>query len=227
MGANVAKEVAMGEPCESTLASNFGGGLDEQTRLLFHDDDCFRVQYTPDIPGTEMCGALKNVIALGAGFVDALDLGGNTKAALCRVGLREMSRFCTIFFEGVKDETFMESCGMADLVVTCYSISSGRERRSAEAFGRILLEKKSSLMGEDLWEKVENSLLNGQKLQGPLTAKEVYPLLQSKGVLSSFPLMTTIYEIAFKGRPLADIVEGIVEHHWSIHPSELALDLKR
>ncbi len=62
----------------------------------------------------EICGALKNVVALAAGVVDGLKMGDNTKAAIMRIGLDEMRRFAKMNFQGVKDETFFESCGVGD-----------------------------------------------------------------------------------------------------------------
>merc|ERR1711865_523338 len=66
-----------------------------------------------------------------------------------------------------QDDTFMESCGLADLVTTCFG---GRNRKCAEAFAK----------GEGTWDEIEAKLLNGQKLQGTITAKDVATVLKTK-----------------------------------------------
>ena len=212
MGANVADEVARQRTCESTLACDFGSDVvNEKIRQIF-DEEHFRVARITDVAGAEACGALKNVIALGAGFVDGLGLGGNTKAALLRVGLLEMTKFCTMFFDGVEKGTFMESCGVADLITTCYG---GRNRKCANEFAKRRATNQAYSNSESchkLWSTIESELLSGQKLQGTLAAKEVYQLLQARNLLNEFPLMTAIYEISFLGKPINIIADGIRTH---------------
>lgn len=212
MGANVADEVARQRTCESTLACDFGSNnINEKIRQIF-DEDNFRVSRISDVAGAEACGALKNIIALGAGFVDGLSLGGNTKAALLRIGLLEMTKFCSLFLDGVEQKTFLESCGLADLITTCYG---GRNRKCANEFAKRRGVLPASLDSEcctKLWSTIESEMLNGQKLQGTLAAKEVYKLVEARKLLHEFPLMTAIYEISFKGKPVHTITDGIKTH---------------
>ncbi|XP_059965517.1 glycerol-3-phosphate dehydrogenase 1-like protein isoform X3 [Mesoplodon densirostris] len=171
MGANIANEVAAGKFCETTIGSKV-----IENGLLFKEllqTPNFRITVVDDADTVELCGALKNIVAVGAGFCDGLRCGDNTKAAVIRLGLMEMIAFARIFCKGqVSTATFLESCGVADLITTCYG---GRNRRVAEAFART---------GKTI-EELEKEMLNGQKLQGPQTSAEVYRILKQKGLLDN------------------------------------------
>merc|ERR1719281_799280 len=166
--------------------------------MKLFNSSTFSVRSVQDVAGVELCGGLKNIVALGAGFVDGLDMGSNTKAALIRIGLQEMQIFIKHFFPETKSETFLESCGVADLITTCYA---GRNRKCAEAWARA--------GGKKSWEDVEKELLGGQKLQGTLTAEEVYPLIKLHKLEKKLPLMTAIYQISFEGKPVTALFDGI------------------
>lgn len=192
MGANVANEMASDAFCETTIGfSNADNG--ELWKLAFNCPS-FQVGLVQDTVGVELCGALKNIVAIGAGFCDGLGHGGNTKAAIIRIGLLEMIKFCKTFYSGIADETFLESCGVADLITTCFG---GRNRKCADAYAKA--------GGKKSLEEIEAEILGGQKLQGTLTAKEVNHVLKMKGMEHEFPLFTTVYKISYEGQPLDTI----------------------
>lgn len=189
-------QVAQDEFCEATIGCA-DAAAGQTWQVCFHRPS-FNVSIVRDVAGVELCGALKNVVALGAGFCDGVGFGANTKAAIVRLGLREMQQFSALFFAGVDAETFFESCGMADLITTCYG---GRNRKCAEAFARLGRGAQ--------WEAVEAELLNGQKLQGTLTCQDVHACLVAKGpdAQARFPLLEAIYAISFEERDPATIVQ--------------------
>lgn len=194
MGANLANEVAQEQFSEATIGC-YNDANGEIFRQLLNTS-YFRIRVIHDVHGVELCGALKNVVALGAGFVDGLGMGENTKAAVIRIGLDEMRRFCQLCHESVRDQTFFESCGVADLITTCYG---GRNRRVAEAKVRT---------GKPI-DVLEAEMLNGQKLQGPPTAMEIFNFLAAQGLEKDFPLFTAIYRICHENLPPEHIVKDI------------------
>jgi len=192
MGANVANDMASDQFCETTI-----GFKDDANGKLFQaafDCPALKVGIVKDTVGVELCGALKNIVAIGAGFCDGLGYGGNTKAAIIRIGLKEMKKFANMFYDGIDDDTFLESCGVADLITTCFG---GRNRKCAEAFAK---HGKSKSLDE-----IEAELLGGQKLQGTLTAKEVNHVLKMKGLEHEFPFFTAVYKISYEDTPLEAI----------------------
>lgn len=167
-----------------------------------------------DAPTVELCGALKNVVALGAGFADGLGYGTNTKSAVMRRGLLEMVRFVGEFHgadEAAADDdgggggggpqlaTFFESCGVADLITTCFG---GRSRRVAEEFVR-------SGRG---WDELEAEMLGGQKLQGTGTTADVHAVLTHAGATQRYPLFTVIHAIMTRAVPASALVETQLTH---------------
>uniref|UniRef100_A0AAU8HQE0 Glycerol-3-phosphate dehydrogenase [NAD(+)] n=1 Tax=Glenea cantor TaxID=983541 RepID=A0AAU8HQE0_9CUCU len=197
MGANLAGEVADEKFCETTI-----GCKDIQLGPVLRDiiqTNYFRVVVVDDEDTVEVCGALKNIVACGAGFVDGLGLGDNTKAAVIRLGLMEMVKFVDVFYPGGKLATFFESCGVADLITTCYG---GRNRKVSEAFVKT---------GKSIKE-LEDELLNGQKLQGPFTAEEVNYMLRNRDMEDRFPLFTAIHKICTGQLPAQEFIDCIRNH---------------
>ncbi|XP_055388814.1 glycerol-3-phosphate dehydrogenase [NAD(+)], cytoplasmic-like [Condylostylus longicornis] len=104
-------------------------------------------------------------------------------------------------------ETFLESAGLADTITTCFG---GRNVRCAGEFvkrrGPVSISDPER--DEELWSAIELELLNGQKLQGTLTTKDVYSVIEYHQLHDAFPLFTTTHHIAFRGLP-SDRIVGV------------------
>ena len=139
--------------------------------------DKFRVYTTEDIVGVELGGALKNIIALGAGISDGMGFGDNAKAALMTRGLAEITRLGIKL--GAKPETFAGLTGTGDLIVTCTSVHS-RNRRCGVLMGE-------GMSPEDAVAKV------GMVVEGMFTAEAADELAKIAGV--EMPITDVIYKV--------------------------------
>ena len=208
MGANLAAEVADEQFCETTVGCQ-DPVIGQEFKVLFQTEN-FRVTVVNDTDTVEMCGALKNIVACAAGFVQGLNYGDNTKSAVIRIGLMEMIRYAKEFGQNPQLGTFFESCGVADLITTCYG---GRNARLAKEF---VLQRKPIA-------KLEEELLNGQKLQGPETAAEVNFMLKNKGLEDKFPLFTAVHRIFIDEMKPEELIDMLRFHPVHDKPKEFAL----
>ena len=174
-GPSHAEEVARDIPTTVVVAST---DLDiaQKVQDIFMSPK-FRVYTNPDIVGVELGGALKNIVAFGAGICDGLGLGDNSKAALMTRGIREISRLGVAM--GADASTFSGLSGIGDLIVTCTSMHS-RNRRAG-----ILIGQGKSL---------EETLAEVKMVVEGITATEVaYEV--SKKLNVDMPITNAIYSI--------------------------------
>ena len=190
-GPTFAKELAQGLPTAITLASNNEQFAQEfQSRI--HCSKHFRVYINSDMIGVQLGGAIKNVIAIGAGISDGMGFGANARTALITRGIAEISRLGTSLC--ANPNTFMGMSGLGDLVLTCTDNQS-RNRR----FGLMLGE------GLDAQTAMENI---GQVVEGFYNTKEAYLLAQRQGV--EMPITEQIYQMLFCGKSAQDVAISLL-----------------
>ena len=152
----------------------------------------FRVYTSDDKIGTEICAALKNIIALCAGCCDGMGCGDNTKALLMTRGLAEMARLGVAL--GGKKETFTGLAGVGDLIVTCCSMHS-RNRRCGILIGQ----------GKPVQEAVKEI---GAVVEGYYAAANARTLAQKTGV--EMPIAQAAYEVLYEGRDVHGVVTDLM-----------------
>jgi glycerol-3-phosphate dehydrogenase (NAD(P)+) len=123
-GPNLASEVAAGQPTAAVVAFGDQAAAVDLQRVFM--GPTFRVYTHDDVPGCELGGALKNVMAIAAGMSDGLGFGDNTRAALITRALAELTRLGTAL--GGRPSTFAGLAGMGDLIATCISSNSRNHR---------------------------------------------------------------------------------------------------
>lgn len=143
-GPNLAKEIVRDKPATSVVASADVRAAEEAQAAL--NVGTFRVYTNTDIIGVELGGALKNIIAIGAGIADGLDYGNNAKASFLTRGLAEIARLGVA--AGANPLTFAGLAGLGDLMTTCYSPLSRNYRLGTELAQGRALEDVLAEMGE-------------------------------------------------------------------------------
>jgi glycerol-3-phosphate dehydrogenase (NAD(P)+) len=186
-GPSHAEEVGRGVPTAVVVA-----GANAATIQQAFMNDRFRIYTHHDLPGVELGGALKNVIAIAAGCCDGIGFGDNTKAALCTRGVAEMARLGVAL--GARAETFFGLSGVGDLIVTAFSRHS-RNRGFGERLGR----------GE-----TPAQILASTKTvaEGVKTAQSVRQLTDRLGV--DLPISREVFSIIYEDKPPLQAVRDLM-----------------
>lgn len=189
-GPTFAREVGAGLPTAMTIASSDAAFAKALAQDLSSAQ--FRAYTSTDIAGVEVGGAVKNVLAVGAGLSDGLGFGANTRVALITRGLAEMMRLGVAL--GAQRDTFMGLAGLGDLVLTCTDDQS-RNRR----FGLELAAGKTA----------EQALVDiGQVVEGYPAAKALHAVAARAGV--EMPLCEGVYRVLYEGVPARDAVRALM-----------------
>ena len=178
-GPSFAGEVAQGLPTAVTVGAN-NADFGQHWAQLLHGPS-FRAYYTADLVGVQLGGAIKNVLAIGCGLADGLELGHNVRAALITRGLAEMIRLGQAM--GGEPRTLTGLAGLGDLVLTCTGDAS-RNRRMGMALGR----------GDSIDQAIKDI---GQVVEGVHAAREAMHAAERYGV--EMPITEQVHGILFRG----------------------------
>jgi len=197
-GPTFAREVGEGLPTAMTIAANDDDFAAALAAAL--SDDTFRAYTSTDMIGVEVGGAVKNVLAIGAGISDGLGFGANTRIAMISRGLVEMTRLGIAL--GARQETFMGLAGMGDLVLTCTDDQSRNRRMGLMiAAGRPIEVAQKEI---------------GQVVEGVLAARAVHQVAAASGV--EMPICEQVYAVLYEGKPAKDAVRDLMRR--SLKPEQ-------
>ena len=190
-GPNFAREIVDGKIASTVVAGRDAAKTEHAQAILMSPS--FRVYTSDDVTGVELGGALKNIIALGAGLADGLDLGDNGKAAFITRGLAEITRLGVA--AGAQPLTFAGLAGLGDLIATCASRLS-RNRYVGEELAR----------GRS-WPEIRDSMDN--VAEGVNTTRAALTMSQELNV--ELPITQATYRVLFEGLSPRDAIAGLME----------------
>lgn len=189
-GPSHAEDVAIQDMTAVTAAcANLAAA--ERVQKLF-SNNFFRVYTNDDVIGAEFGGALKNIIAIGAGALQGLGYKDNARAALITRGLAEIRRLGVAF--GANPFTFIGLSGVGDLVVTATSKNS-RNWRAGYQLGQ----------GRQLEDVISNM---GMVIEGIHTAKAAYELAQKRNV--KMPITEALYRVLYEGEDIETAITNLM-----------------
>ena len=189
-GPNLAREIAAGNPSTATIAFP-EDGIAEQVQSTLSSES-FRVYRSEDVIGVELGGALKNIIAIGAAFIDGAGLGANAKAAFVTRGLHEITRLGIAM--GARPETFSGQSGMGDLIATCYSNLSRNYRLGI-----------GLASGKDLPAILEDL---GETAEGAPTTQAAVRL--AKELKIDMPITDATHAVLFEGTSPVEVIRNLM-----------------
>jgi glycerol-3-phosphate dehydrogenase (NAD(P)+) len=189
-GPTFAKEVGEQLPTALTVAANDDEFAADLAKSLSGDN--FRAYTSSDLIGVEVGGAVKNVLAIGAGMSDGLGFGANSRIAMITRGLVEMTRLGVAL--GARRETFMGLAGMGDLVLTCTDdLSRNRRMGLALASGKTVEEAQAEIQ---------------QVVEGVMAAEAVKEVADELGI--EMPICHQIYRILYEGAKPQEAVGALM-----------------
>lgn len=191
-GPSFAKDVVTKKPIGLSLATT-----NEETKEVVKKALCnnyLKLRHTDDIVGTEICGSIKNVIALASGMLDGLGANDSTRAMLITEALHDIEEIIKAFNGNPK--TVLSFAGFGDLLLTC---TSSKSRNFS--FGQLIGKGMSK-------EKIED-YLNRTTIEGYYTLESIYQLLNDKKV--NIPIIDLIYDIIKNGKDANELLTFLVE----------------
>ncbi len=189
-GPNLALELSQRQPAATIIASQNTEAVHTLQKVFMNH--YFRPYTSNDVLGVELCGALKNTIALISGMLSGLNFGENSQAALITRGLAEITRLGVSM--GAQKETFSGLAGVGDLIATCTSPKS----RNHNA-GLALAQGKTA-------EEIIAS--THMVIEGIDTTKAIHALSQKHNV--EMPISEALYQVLFEGKSIAEVLDGLM-----------------